>query len=685
MIKPKYSNHTFCIPVTAFRFLVFVSLLLVYRNSAAQQPVLLNDNIDVYPIGSSLMIFEDTSGVLPLDSISNSTHTTDFKHATWFVPNLGFSHSAFWFKFDLQDSSSRKREWVLDIAMPSLHEVDFFIISDSTRPQATKTGFTVGKKLKSTPFRNPSMEFAGLPGTTFTIYARIKSETPIIAPVFIREKKRYIEYDRTREFLLGLYFGALLVMALYHFYLFLSTKDRGYLWLVLFIACYGFGQMTAVYGFLSDWGVSGLGSLLRWLHAINYLAAFFGIALSRSMVQSERSSPRGDFVLKALLFIIGVFVPLSPLMSFMAAERLLLLFNIIPLPFLVYTSIVAYRKGHQPALYYLLATSAFIAGLAVYNLMYGFDLFPFHGFIYFVPNLSFVITLTLFSMGLAHMINSFKREREKAREKALADLHEKLHLQEEKSIIERELEQARKMETIGRLLNGVAHDMNNLLHPIIGYAVLLRKECKTNDKVARQAENLVNSTQRLNELALTLVNASRTKPTGIILLDFNNAVVQIGSLLKHSCPRNVSIIVNQSKCILSIKADAGLLYGAILTLGIKVIDSMPGDGSVIISTGNTSLDESHSARRKFNVPEGSYATVSIGNTENGAEPKALDQLCELFLTTPNDGIGTGHVFAGVYNCMKEHKGCIDVYNESGIGSGITLFFPMEDCVGVTVL
>lgn len=627
------------------------------------------------------MIFEDTSGVLPFKSIITSNHIADFKFTPRFVPNLGFSQSAFWLKFNLQDSSSRQRDWVLDIAMPCLHEVDFFVVSDSSALQSVRTGFTVGKKLKNSPFRNPSMEFEGFPGTNFTIHARIKSETPIIAPVFLREKNRYIEYDRSREFLLGLYFGALLVMALYHFYLFLSTKDRGYLWLVLFIVCFGLGQMTAVYGFLSDWGTSGIGLLLRWLHVINYMAAFFGIALSRSMVQSERFSPRGDFVLKVLLLVIAVFVPLSPFMSFMAAERLLLLFNIIPLPFLVYTSIVAYRKGHLPALYYLLATSVFIAGLAAYNLMYGFDLFPFHGFIYFVPNFSFVITLTLFSMGLAHMINSFKRERERVRDQALVDLNEKMHLQEEKAIVEFELEQARKMETIGRLLNGVAHDMNNFLHPILGYAALLRKECKVNDKVVRQAENLVNATQRLQELSLTLVHASRTKPTGTAILDFNNAVGQIGSLLKHSCPRNISTVINQSKDNLTITADAGLLHGAILTLGIKAIDTMPGGGSVIISTGNIFLDESHIARQKFGIAEGSYATVSIGSTGTGIESQGLDQLFETFFTTIKDGIEARHVFTGIYNCMKAHNGCIDVYNEPGVGSGVTPFFPVEEIGG----
>lgn len=653
-----------------------VFLLFFAGSLTAQLPIVLNDSTAVYPIGASLMIFEDTTGVLPYNLVTDSNHISGFKQAAQLVPNLGFSQSAVWFKFNLHDSSSRQREWVLDIAMPSLHEVDFFVSSSDSLLEYVRAGFIVSKKQKSTPYRNPSVEFECSPGKYYTVYARIKSETPIIAPIFLREKNKYIEYDRTRELLLGLYFGMLLIMAFYHFFLHLSTSDRAYLWQALFITCFGLGQMTAVYGFLSDWGIFGIGSHLRWLHVINYLAAIFAIKFSCSMVLSRKFTPRSDSVLKSLQIVTIVFIPLSLFMSFGLAEHLLLLLNIVPLPFFLYSAIVAYRNGHRPALYYLFAASSFIAGLAIYNLMYGFDLLPFNTFTYFLPNLSFVITLVLFSIGLADMINTYKHERERAREQALVDLNEKIHLQEEKITVERELEKSRKMETIGRLLNGVAHDMSNLLHPILGYAVLLRKECKSNERLSRQADNLVSATERLKELSLTLVNASRAEPTGTSVIDLNNAVGQIGSLLKHSSPRNISIVVNQSKDNLTITADSGLLHGAILNVGISAIDAMPGGGSVTISTGNVILDEIHPARRMFGVAEGPYATVSIGDTSTRMEPPVLDQLLELSSSAKKDGMGTGHVLVGVCNCMKAHNGCMDVYNDSGVGSGVTLFFPM---------
>jgi signal transduction histidine kinase len=622
------------------------------------------------------MIFEDTTGVLSYKSVTDSNHISDFKYSTQVVPNLGFSKSAFWFKFNLQDSSSRQREWVLDIAMPSLHEVDFFISSSDSLLESVRTGFIMSRQQKSIPYRNPAIEFECFPGKYYTIYARIKSETPIIAPIFLREKKNYIGYDRTREFLLGLYFGILLVMALYHFFLHLSTSDRAYLWQALFITCFGLGQMTAVYGFLADWGISGIGSHLRWLHVINYLAAIFAIKFSCSIVLSKKFTPRSNLVLNSLQIVTVVFIPLSLFMSFGLAENLLLVLNIVPLPFFLYSAITAYRNGHRPALYYLFAASSFIAGLAIYNLMYGFDLFPFNTFTYFLPNLTFVITLVLFSIGLADMINTYKHERDRARERALADLNEKLHLQEEKTNIERELEKSRKMETIGRLLRGVAHDMSNLLHPILGYAVLLRKECKSDARLLRQADNLVSSTERLKELSLTLVNASRAEPMGNSVIDLNKTVGQIGSLLKHSCPKNISITFNPSKDNLTIVADAGLLNGAILNVGINAIDAMPGGGSVTISAGNVILDQAHPVRQKFNVAEGPYATVSISDTSTSMASQVPDQLFESSKATKEGGLGTRNVFPGVYNCMKAHNGCMDVYNESGIGNGITMFFPM---------
>lgn len=655
-------------------------IALFSMSSFSDNAITLSDTINTYSANTLLKVYEDKTSLQTITSLDASLFSEC--KSVRFVPNMGFSNSTYWFMFYISDQSSRQREWVLDIAMPSLHEVDFYMVDTYGKLlYDNRSGFTRNKFQKSSPFRNPTVEFSGFPGKKVTVFTRIKSETPIIAPFFLREKKKYIEYDRMREFILGLYFGALIIMALYHFYLYLSTRDKGYLWLVLFILCFGFGQMTAVYGYLSDWGIKRPTDFLPWLHFVNYLAAFFALILSRDMIKPEKYTPRCNNILKLLIITTLIVIPVSPFMSFMLAERVLLLFNILPLPFLIYSALIAYCKGHRPALFYLIAASVFIAGIAIYNLMYGFDLLPFNEFIYFVPNLSFTITLTLFSIGLADFINSIKREREQAREQALIDLNEKFRLQEEKTIIQQELEQSRKLEAIGRVMAGVAHDMNNFLNPIIGYALLLRSDCQVETKLFKHADQMVNATNRLKELASTLIDISRKKTNGIIEIDLNNAVGQIGSLLKHSCPRTISIKFNYHNENLCIPVDIGMVHGAILNVGINAIDAMPDGGAIIIATSKTFLETNHTIRRKFDIPEGNYAMVSVTDSGTGMEQDVLNQIFEPFFTTKSNGKGTGLGLVSVYNCIIAHNGCVEIESKRGVGTKVSLYFPMMDKLG----
>ncbi|MFW5775030.1 MAG: 7TM diverse intracellular signaling domain-containing protein, partial [Chitinivibrionales bacterium] len=424
-------------------------LVVIFNTLLAAQtsPLVLGDHTTTYRVDSSLMIFEDSSGDIAIEQILTSHGTYGFKPADSFAPNMGFSSSAFWLRLDIQDSSTRKKEWVVDLAMPSLHNVDFFITRDEDIIYRSKTGFLRDKVLCPTPYRNPALAFTSSMGRNTTVYARVKSQTPIILPVTIRERNSYIEYDRMRDFFLGFYFGILLIMAVYHLYLFFSTNDRSHLWLVLFTLCFGIGQITASYGFLRDWGFTGLDSVLNWLHIINYFAAFYAVMVSRSMVQSWRYTPLCDKFIKMYLVSGASLAILSPLFNFMLAARILVLLSIFPLPFLVYAAVIGWRNKLRSAIFYIIAAIFFIIGIATYNIMYGFGVLPFHEIIFFLPNLTFVISLALFSFGMADRIKNLTREKEKARERSVRYLRERLRMQEAKTAIEHELEHARKMET----------------------------------------------------------------------------------------------------------------------------------------------------------------------------------------------------------------------------------------------
>lgn len=662
-----------CRIFVAFPILFYANIL--FAGSVASD---CKSNNTVFSI-NNISYLIDTTNQMTFDSAYLQYQKRFFTKHLNGIPNFGFTHASIWLCTEFIPPLKREQQWFLEIPIPGLHFVDFYIVNNDTLTNRGNAGFALNTLSRASPFRNPSIAFTSSANDSqLIIFIRVKSQNPIITPMSIRSQDNYISYDRNREFLLGFYFGILAIMALYHLFIFFSTREISYLWLVLFTVAFGIGQMTAVYGFLSYLGSLIPEKTLRWLHVINYLAAYAGIQLSRDMVQPNIYAPRCNLMLQILQYFPLILVPLSPFMSFMTAEKLLLLPNLLPLPFLVFTGVVALRKGHRTALFYLLATTSFISGLAVYNLMYGFNLFPFNELTYFIPNITFVIMLLLFSFGIADKINILKREEAKAREQALFELGEKLKVQDEKALVERELEQSRKMEAIGRLLSGIAHDMKNFLSPILGYAVLIRKQTKNDAGITDTSEKLVTATQKLNDLAMTLVNVSRKNAPGTEPLSINNLISQTASLLKHSSPSHIEIEIQLSPKDYSISANPGMLHSALLNLGVNAIDAMPNGGKVTITGSTESLDTNHPACSKFGINGGTFTAITVRDTGTGIDSCDLDYIFEPFFTKNKSGKGTGLGLTGVYNCVKVHGGCLEVQSEVHKGTTFRLYFPLRE-------
>ena len=654
--------------------LVIVSLFYI-SSATAFENVILRDSLKNIAIGKILREYEDTTGSLPFLKVSHQDLQKKFIPVNKAIPSKGHSRSAFWYQFPLRDSSSSPQEWILEIAMPNLHQVDFFIISSGIIDSAS-SGITVTKQHRQAQFRNPCIEFKGSPGKEKFVYFRIESESKIIAPVFLWKKKNYIEHDRNRDFIHGLYFGAVFMLALFHFYLFLSTRDRGYLLLALFAITFALNQMIVGYGYIL-WGLNSPGLLLKYVQMLNFVPIFFAIILSRFFIQSKVYSVGFDHFLRVFQISALVLIPASLLLNFTLADQIFFIIKIAPIPFYIGAAITAHRKGNKQALHYLIASSSFLAGIIIYNLMYGFSILPFNTFTYYIPNITIIITLSLYSITLADKINIYKAEREQARIRVLNELNAKLRAQEALAVSERDLEQSRKMEVVGRLLSGIAHDINNFLNPILGYSLLIKKQCQNNPKLVSLADRLSHATSQLRELATSLLGITRKgRCEKTIKIDLSADIEQACSLLKHSVKKDITVIVDRVEDNLFVSGDRGMIHNAIINVCMNAVDAIRDCGSITISTCNCYLDSSHPSVRKFGIASGQYAAVSVCDTGSGMVPEVLDHIFEPYFTTKESGKGTGLGLSNVYNCMKVHDGCIEVVSEAGHGSTFILYFPL---------
>jgi signal transduction histidine kinase len=244
--------------------------------------------------------------------------------------------------------------------------------------------------------------------------------------------------------------------------------------------------------------------------------------------------------------------------------------------------------------------------------------------------------------------------------------------------IEGELQQAKKMETIGRLLSGVAHDMKNLLNPIQGYTSLIRKESRGNETINKHVNSLSSAVNNLNELSTTLLDITRKDRVVTTLIDLNAIVVQIGSLLKHSCSKGTTITVVKSDTDIHIPGDPGMIHSAIINLGLNGIDAVNGSGNITITVSKVHLPDDNPECKKYDIPGGGFASIAVKDTGSGISSDVREHLFEPYFTTKLYGKGTGLGLMRVYNCIKLHRGCISVESVEEKGSEFVLYFPMEN-------
>jgi len=479
------------------------------------------------------------------------------------------------------------------------------------------------------------------------------------------------------QIFVGFYLGALFIMALYHLYLFASLRDRSYLYFTCFVLLFAFGQITAVYDFtLGLLGDHFIARFLPYTHVINFGAALFAMLFSRAMIASSRFAPKLDRLIQGFAAVALVLVPLSPALDFMLKERLLVLLNIFPSITITFAALRSISQGYRPAAAYLIAAFVTILGLLIYNLMYGFNVFPFHPVLYFVPNLSFLTTIVLFSIGLADRINSIERDRERASALALKNMRHALSLQEEKTILEQELSQARKMEALGRLVGGISHDLKNMLTPMYGYAELIRRRSEDNKQVRMFCDQLLTAAGRARELTGNLLSFSHKKAYACKPVNLEKSITNVIDLLKHSVPKDIElcrVFTVESPYILG---DAAQIEYALLNLGLNARDAIQEkSGRIVFETGRSRIGEKSMARIRFDAEIGEYFTIVVRDTGAGMEPDVVEHIFEPFFTTKKQGEGTGLGLAGVYGCVKNHKGCIEVESMPGEGSLFTLYFP----------
>ncbi len=254
------------------------------------------------------------------------------------------------------------------------------------------------------------------------------------------------------------------------------------------------------------------------------------------------------------------------------------------------------------------------------------------------------------------------------------DITDIKHAEEEREKLQEQLSQAQKMESVGRLAGGVAHDFNNMLSVILGHAELAMMLTDPEQPLYHDLEEIRKASERSADLTRQLLAFARKQTVVPKVLDLNEAVEGMLKMLRRLIGEDIDLAWLPGKNLASVKLDPSQIDQVLANLLVNARDAIAGDGKVTIETGNVTLDENYCADHAGFVP-GDYVLLAVSDNGSGMDKETLANIFEPFFTTKGVGEGTGLGLSTVYGIVKQNNGFINVYSEPGYGTTFRIYLP----------
>ncbi len=249
----------------------------------------------------------------------------------------------------------------------------------------------------------------------------------------------------------------------------------------------------------------------------------------------------------------------------------------------------------------------------------------------------------------------------------------------ERKQLEDQLRQAQKMEAVGRLAGGVAHDFNNILTVISGYTEMALLSLDKHDPLYEDLDEVAKSAVRAAELTRQLLAFSRKQTLQPEVIDLNKIIGNLQKMLKRLIGEDIELKFQKEDNIWLSKADPGQIEQVVINLAVNARDAMENGGSLTIACKNINLDERYRTRYPEVIP-GPYIRIDIADSGCGMPREILEQIFDPFFTTKEEGKGTGLGLSTVYGIIKQSGGHIEAASAEGAGSTFRIFLPKHDAL-----
>lgn len=257
------------------------------------------------------------------------------------------------------------------------------------------------------------------------------------------------------------------------------------------------------------------------------------------------------------------------------------------------------------------------------------------------------------------------------------DITDRKRVEAEREELQTQLNQAQKMESVGRLAGGVAHDFNNMLGIILGNAEMALDDLNSIDSLHAYLEEIRKAANRSADLVRQLLAFARKQTISPKLIDLNKAVESMQKMLRQILGENIDIVWIPGAKVWPVRMDPSQLDQIIANLCVNARDAIEDVGKITIETGNTTFDEAYCKDHTEFVP-GEYACLTVSDNGCGISKDILQNIFEPFFTTKEIGKGTGLGLATVYGIVKQNNGFINVYSEQGKGTTFRIYLSRHE-------
>lgn len=247
--------------------------------------------------------------------------------------------------------------------------------------------------------------------------------------------------------------------------------------------------------------------------------------------------------------------------------------------------------------------------------------------------------------------------------------------EKERERLQNQLLHAQKMESVGRLAGGVAHDFNNMLGAILGYAELALQELKPTDKLFDYLEQIRRAAGRSAELTRQLLAFARRQTVAPEVIDLNKTISEMLKMLQRLIGENIELVFKQCSRQLLLKIDPSQIDQILTNLCVNARDAISANGRIVIETGHFVVDEAFCKKHEESSAGSEYVVLTVCDNGSGMNEEVMNHLFEPFFTTKGVGKGTGLGLATIYGIVRQNDGLVEVASKVGTGSTFRIFLP----------